>query len=232
MAPSRVRPLVLAAGALCALALGAGAVRAAPAAGGGTLAATARVAAVDVRSAPAGHVVRRLANRTSDGAPLTFLVRRLRGSWAQVYLPTRPNGALGWVAASAVSLARNPYRVVVSVRAHTLTVRRDGRVVTRQTVAVGKPGTPTPRGRFFITSLTRSSRSSGLYGPYAFGLSAHSKVLQQYNGGDGQVGIHGTDNPAGLGRSISHGCIRVANDGITRLARILPLGTPVDITVG
>ena len=56
-------------------------------------------------------------------------------------------------------------------------------------------------------------------------------MLQEFNGGNGQIGIHGTDYPAGLGRSISHGCIRVANDGIRRMARILPLGTPVVISV-
>ena len=76
-----------------------------------------------------------------------------------------------------------------------------------------------------------STQPNGLYGPYAFGLSAHSKALQEFNGGNGQIGIHGTDNPAGLGQSISHGCIRVANDGIRRMARILPLGTPVLISV-
>jgi len=230
MSPTRVRS-ALAVGALCALGLGASAAGAAPAPGG-TLVATARVAAVDVRSAPAGHVVRRLDNPTRDGAPLTFLVRRLRGAWLQVYLPTRPNGAMGWVASDAVSLSRNRWRVAISVRAHTLTVLRGGRVVERERVAVGKPGTPTPRGRFYITALLRSAQPTGLYGPYAFALSAHSKVLEQFNGGNGQIGIHGTDDPAGLGRSISHGCVRVANAGIRRLARILPLGTPVDISVG
>ncbi len=232
MSPSRARA-ALAVGALCALGLGASAVQAAPAtpAEGGTLVATAQLGAVNVRSAPTGHVVRQLDNPTRDGAPLTFLVKRLQGSWVQVYLPTRPNGALGWVAASAVTLARNPYRVQISMRAHTLTVWRGGHAVERETVAVGKPGTPTPRGRFFITELMSSTQPNGLYGPYAFGLSAHSKVLQEFNGGNGQIGIHGTDNPAGLGQSISHGCIRVSNDGIRRMARILPLGTPVVIGV-
>ncbi|MBX7118516.1 MAG: L,D-transpeptidase [Gemmatimonadaceae bacterium] len=44
--------------------------------------------------------------------------------------------------------------------------------------------------------------------------------------GDG-YGIHGTDNPSSIGRSASHGCIRVRNEDIETLFRIVPVGTPV-----
>jgi hypothetical protein len=44
--------------------------------------------------------------------------------------------------------------------------------------------------------------------------------------GDG-YGIHGTDNPTSIGRSVSHGCIRVRNEDIETLFRIVPVGTPV-----
>ncbi len=96
-------------------------------------------------------------------------------------------------------------------------------------IADGAAATPTPVGRFFITELLRQPARHGLYGPWAFGLSAHSAVLAHWGGGDGQVGIHGTDEPQLIGRSISHGCIRLRNRDIARLARVLPLGTPVDI---
>lgn len=46
--------------------------------------------------------------------------------------------------------------------------------------------------------------------------------------GDG-YGIHGTDAPSSIGRSVSHGCIRVKNEDIETLFRIVPLGTPVYI---
>jgi lipoprotein-anchoring transpeptidase ErfK/SrfK len=71
---------------------------------------------------------------------------------------------------------------------------------------------------------------AGAYGPYAFGLSAHSNVLYSFGGGPGQIGLHGTNNPASLGTNASHGCIRISNAGITKLARLLPLGTPVTIS--
>jgi lipoprotein-anchoring transpeptidase ErfK/SrfK len=70
----------------------------------------------------------------------------------------------------------------------------------------------------------------GAYGPFALGLSAHSDVLTEFAGGDGQVGIHGTNDPATIGQAVSHGCVRVTNDVITRLEALVSLGTPVTIT--
>ena len=54
-------------------------------------------------------------------------------------------------------------------------------------------------------------------------------MLFDFGGGDGQFGIHGTNDPSGLGRDVSHGCIRMSNAGITLLAQTLPLGVPVEI---
>ena len=69
----------------------------------------------------------------------------------------------------------------------------------------------------------------GAYGPYAYGLSGFSPVLNEFLGGDGTVGIHGTNDPSGIGRSVSHGCIRIRNAAISKLAGMLPLGVPVQI---
>jgi lipoprotein-anchoring transpeptidase ErfK/SrfK len=54
-------------------------------------------------------------------------------------------------------------------------------------------------------------------------------VLRSFAGGDAVIGIHGTNNPGVLGHDVSHGCIRMSNASITRLARLLPLGVPVQI---
>ncbi|UCF81946.1 MAG: L,D-transpeptidase family protein [Desulfobacteraceae bacterium] len=42
-------------------------------------------------------------------------------------------------------------------------------------------------------------------------------------------GIHGTNFPWGVGRLVSHGCIRLYPEHITQLFRKTPLGTPVEI---
>ena len=59
----------------------------------------------------------------------------------------------------------------------------------------------------------------GPYGTYAFGLSGRSNVLTEFAGGDGQIAIHGTNQPQLVGTASSHGCIRVTNDVANQLAR-------------
>ena len=162
--------------------------------------------------------------------PRVFLVERSRGDWLEVLLPTRPNGASGWIRAADVELATNPYSIDVDLGERTLTLSRRDRVVSRIPVAVGKTGTPTPTGLFYTTILMRSDDPSGPYGPYAFGLSGYSEVLTEFAGGPGQIGIHGTNDPSALGSAVSFGCIRMDNAAIRRLAGLLPLGTPVRVT--
>jgi lipoprotein-anchoring transpeptidase ErfK/SrfK len=147
-----------------------------------------------------------------------------------VYLPVRPNGGTGWVKARAVKLRTTAYRLTIRLRSHRLLVSVGRRTVRRFRIGVGRAVTPTPTGTYFITELLRQPDPSGPYGPYAFGLSAHSGVLSHFGrGGNGQIGIHGTDEPALVGTDVSHGCIRLHNRDIIWLTKRLPLGTPVII---
>jgi lipoprotein-anchoring transpeptidase ErfK/SrfK len=66
------------------------------------------------------------------------------------------------------------------------------------------------------------------YGPYAFGTSAYAPSLSEWPGG-GVVGIHGTDQPGLIPGRPSHGCVRMRNADITRLWRLMPVGTPINI---
>jgi lipoprotein-anchoring transpeptidase ErfK/SrfK len=160
--------------------------------------------------------------------PRVFLVRQVRDDWLRTYLPMRPNEASGWIESKDVKLLETTYRLLVDLSRNRLTVFHRDSAVMREPVAVGTGGTPTPTGSFYITMLVRPTNQAA-YGPYAFGLSAYSEVLFTFAGGDGQVGIHGTADTASIGRDVSHGCIRVRNDAITRMANLLPLGTPVEI---
>jgi lipoprotein-anchoring transpeptidase ErfK/SrfK len=96
---------------------------------------------------------------------------------------------------------------------------------------VGRARTPTPGGRYYTKELLRPPRPDSVYGPYAYGLSGFSNELTTFDGGDGVIGIHGTNDPAGLGQDVSHGCIRMPNAEIVKLVEQikLPLGVPVDI---
>jgi lipoprotein-anchoring transpeptidase ErfK/SrfK len=192
--------------------------------------AQARVRSVAVYRYPgAKKPWRRFASPVAGHEPRVFLVaQRLRG-WERVYLPMRPDGITGWVRDSEVTLALDPYRVVVSLRRHAVLVLRNGKVIKTEKAGIGQSVMPTPHGTYYLVELLKQPDPTGVYGPYAFGLSAFSNVLFHFGGGPGEIGLHGTDDPAALGTSVSHGCIRVSNAAITTLARLLPLGTPVQI---
>jgi lipoprotein-anchoring transpeptidase ErfK/SrfK len=176
-----------------------------------------------------GPIVLRLTNPNADGAPLVFLVEDEQPSWLRVLLPVRPNGATGWIRADAVTLSSTSYHIDVNLAAHRIVVSDGDRVVDNEPIGVGRANTPTPGGGYYLTELLQQPTPDGPYGPYAYGLSGYSNVLHAFNGGTGMVGIHGTNDPAGLGHDVSHGCIRMSNAGISKLAHLLPLGTPVDI---
>jgi lipoprotein-anchoring transpeptidase ErfK/SrfK len=170
-----------------------------------------------------------LDNPNENGAPLVFLVEQDQGDWLQVLLPVRPNGSTGWIRQADVDVVSDPYRIEIALAAHTLTVYEGDTVVARHPIGVGRASTPTPGGKYYLKELLRPSNPDGAYGAYAYGLSGFSNVLDDFNGGDGVIGIHGTNDPSTVGTDVSHGCIRLTNDAITELVGYLPLGTPVQI---
>jgi L,D-transpeptidase catalytic domain len=168
------------------------------------------------------------------GAKTTFLVAGEArdapdGDWYQVLLPQRPNGSSGWVRAADVVPIELTYTVRISLGAHRLDLYQQGELRASFPVAVGKKGTVTPTGDFFMVSKVQPARPGGPYGVLAIGLSAFSDTLTDWVGG-GQVAIHGTNEPARIGTDASHGCVRMKNEDVLRLSAAAPLGTPVIIT--
>jgi lipoprotein-anchoring transpeptidase ErfK/SrfK len=196
----------------------------------GSLVAQATGAQVDVFGEPVeGAPTVTLDNPNENGAPLVFLVEQNQGAWLQVLLPIRPNGSTGWIRAADVTVASNPYTIDIALADHRIVVRNGDAVVLDAPIGVGTASTPTPGGKYYLKELLQPPDPDGAYGPYAYGLSGFSNVLDEFNGGDGVIGIHGTNEPEAIGTDVSHGCIRVDNATITRMAEILPLGTPVHI---
>ncbi len=171
-----------------------------------------------------------LDNPNENGAPLVFLVEEDQDDWLQVLLPVRPNGSTGWIRSAEVTLAANPFTIDIALADHRLVVHDGDEVVVDVPIGVGTSSTPTPGGKYYIKELLQPPDPNGSYGPYAYGLSGFSNVLDEFNGGDGVIGIHGTNEPEAIGTDVSHGCIRMDNETITELAGMLPLGTPVHIT--
>jgi lipoprotein-anchoring transpeptidase ErfK/SrfK len=164
--------------------------------------------------------------------PLIFLVQEERPPlWLKVLLPVRPNGSTGWIKATDVKLTEHDYRITIALDAHRITLTRGTTVLVDAPIGVGRAQTPTPGGLYYTKELLRPPRPDTVYGPYAYGLSGFSNTLTSFEGGDGVIGIHGTNDPSGLGHDVSHGCIRIPNADIVRMVEQikLPLGVPVVI---
>jgi lipoprotein-anchoring transpeptidase ErfK/SrfK len=200
-----------------------------------TLIGTVGIGRVTARRAPSpwAPAIGSFDRINPQGAPQVFdLGGRAEGptgdGWYRALLPIRPNGTWGFVPETSVRVAEVPYRIVVDRERLTLTLWEGCTVVATYPIGLGKESTPTPNGTFYITSLVRPPIPDSIYGPFAYGLSAFSDAITNWEGG-GVIGIHGTNDPASIGDRRSHGCIRMRNEDIERLVPILPLGTPVAI---
>lgn len=196
------------------------------------LVAAASGDSVTVVSEPGGDVTHILDNPIPSGGPLVFVVDEFGAEgWHRVLLPVRPNGATGWIHGSEMALTRHNYRILIELDDFRLTVFDHDVSFLEATVGVATENTPTPGGRYYITELIQPEVSNSIYGIYAYGLSGYSEVLEEFAGGPGQLGLHGTNDPDTLGTRVSSGCIRLHNDEISRLVldEGIPLGTPVEV---
>jgi lipoprotein-anchoring transpeptidase ErfK/SrfK len=164
--------------------------------------------------------------RTHLGSPDSVVVLARQGRWSRV----RYSGLgrrTGWVPTRVLSAPKRVRAQLVIDRARRrIALYEQGKRVFAFDVGVGAPGSPTPAGRFYVREKVIPSASGGIYGPVAYGLSAHSKYRTDWPGG-GQVGVHGTNEPGLIPGRISNGCVRLRNRSIRRLARRLRVGTPV-----
>jgi lipoprotein-anchoring transpeptidase ErfK/SrfK len=151
--------------------------------------------------------------------------------WYDVRLPIRPNGSTGWVKAADMSdLQPLSTWLKINTEKFTVTLIKNGKTVFHARAGVGQAKWFTPHGNFYVRDqLTGYGKKGSFYGPTAFATSATSDVLTEWPGG-GYVGVHGTDEPNLIPGQISHGCVRLKNADILRLAKLMPVGTPVTIS--
>jgi len=196
-------------------------------------AAVLRRGVVRTQPSASARKVTTLDTRTSDGTQNIVLVLTgkdvtSRQTWYRVRLPILPNNSTGWVQASYLGELYNVNTHLYVDRARMrATLTRNGVPVFRTIVGVGRSMWPTPRGEFYIRDKM-TSFANPVYGPIAFGTSARSAVLTDWPGG-GFVGVHGTNEPGILPGHVSHGCIRMPNPSILKLARLMPVGTPLTV---
>jgi lipoprotein-anchoring transpeptidase ErfK/SrfK len=166
--------------------------------------------------------------RTVFGVLAAVRDRDCRVTSYRVQLPIRPNGATGYVPADRVRLFRVRTRIEIDLSERRVDFFRNGRRVLRVPAAIGKNGTPTPVGRYYVNQRLLAPDPSGPFGPGAIGISAFSPVLTGWTQG-GPIAIHGTNNPSSIGAAASYGCLRIENRHARRMLYANPEGTPVVI---
>ena len=186
---------------------------------------------VPLRARPNGRVVARIGAHTEFGATRTLGVAARRGPWLGVIATELPNGRLAWVNSRnpAVRVRRTAYSLHADLSGRRLELRKSGHRIRRLAVAVGRPGSKTPTGRFTVTDKLRGSRYAPYYGCCILALSGHQPNLPAGWPGGNRLAIHGTNFPSTIGAAASAGCLRAADSELRLLMRRVPLGTPVFI---
>ncbi|MFK3939486.1 L,D-transpeptidase [Alkalihalobacillus sp. NPDC078783] len=106
--------------------------------------------------------------------------------------------------------------IQVKTSSHQLTLFENGQVIKTYPVAIGKVATMTPYGQFTI--VNKQANPGGPFGAFWMGLSKP------------HYGIHGTNDPSSIGKSVSHGCVRMYNEDVLELSKLVSVGTPVSIS--
>jgi lipoprotein-anchoring transpeptidase ErfK/SrfK len=182
---------------------------------------------------PGARTITRLRYLTEDKAAEVYIVLAAKldaskRTWLNIRVPMRRQGRTGWVLAddlSALYVVRT--QLVIDRKSLKATLFKNAKKVWQAPVGIGKAGTPTPSGDFWVRERLKGLGNNSAYGPWAFGTSAYSNISDWPGGG--VVGIHGTNEPGKVPGRPSHGCVRLRNDKIRSLVRLMPIGTPVRI---
>src|SRR4051794_24462056 len=182
-----------------------------------------------LRASPGGRPLGTIRRHTEWGTPTVLAALHKRGGWLRVMATQLPNGGSGWIPARAAGLVASRWKLEADLSRRLVTVRRDGRAVRRFRVAVGKPATPTPTGRFAITDKLHFTDHSRAYGWGAIALTGHQPNIEPgWQGGD-RLAIHGTSDAGSIGYAASFGCLRASDADVRWLVRHTYLGSIVEI---
>ena len=184
---------------------------------------------VVVRAKPGGKTIKSLGARTEFGSKRVLGVVEVRGRWLGVTLPELPNGELGWIDGRSGAVVRDRTRVSLrtDLSKRTLELRIGRKVVAEVPVAIGRPGSSTPTGRFAVTDKLAGSRFGPYYGCCILAFSGTQPNLPAGWSGGNRLAVHGTDAPGAIGTATSAGCLRGGDREMRMLMRRVPVGAPV-----
>jgi lipoprotein-anchoring transpeptidase ErfK/SrfK len=174
---------------------------------------------------------RRLAGRED-------LVQRLSAAFADPRRERRFNARVAEVRPKRTTddvWEATPTVVTVARDGTTVRVFKRGKLSTSYRVAVGEPKYPTPTGQFTVQSkqvnpvwnVPDSDWAGDMAGKVIPGGDPQNPLVARWIGFNGSVGFHGTKSIDSLGRSASHGCVRMAPADVIDLYQRVEVGTPV-----
>lgn len=187
-----------------------------------------------IRATPGGRAVGELPSSSRYlGQSTTAWVQATtaNGRWGKVSVPwAKPVGRTGWIPLTGLAGGSTRAMVVADLSERSLRAYRGCAELFMVRTAIGRPGSPSPQGRFWVTDpISVPSAQRGSFGSFAFGLSTVQPNLPAgWTGGD-QMAIHGTGAPGSIGQAASAGCLRVDERALERLKPLLRVGTPVVI---
>lgn len=121
-----------------------------------------------------------------------------------------------------------PFSIVVDKSQNTLILKTDEEVVKTYIVSTGTNNS-TPVGNFKIVNKLPNPtwfKAGAVVAPGTPDNILGSRWLGFNLAG---YGIHGTTDPANLGKQVTQGCVRMSNSEVEELYTIIPLGTEVTI---
>lgn len=184
---------------------------------------------------PGGHPIGTMpASSRYLGAATTAWVQSIsaNGRYGRVALPwVRDVRRTGWIDLTGLERSSTRTLVVSDLSERRLRVYDGCAERFSASTAIGRPGSPSPTGAFWVTDrVPVPGAQQGSFGTFAFGLSTIQPHLPAgWTGGD-QMAIHGTGAPGSIGAAASAGCLRVSEATLARLKPLLRVGTPVVIT--
>jgi lipoprotein-anchoring transpeptidase ErfK/SrfK len=184
---------------------------------------------VAARAQPGGRRVARIGRKTVFGSRTRLAVLARQGRWLAVKEPVGTSNRRVWIKDSAVRLNDTRYRIVVSLSERRLELRHGDQVVLRAIAGIGRAANPTPPGRYSLTDKLSGARFGSVYGCCVLAISGVQTRLPPGFRAGARLALHGTSDPASIGKKASSGCVRLRDSVLRRLIREAPLGTEVRI---
>lgn len=135
------------------------------------------------------------------------------------------------------ALAQPKDRLVINIPSRTLDFYKNDKLKKTYPVGVGRANFPTPIGNFKVIRLIKKPGWENPYKPLGYiriKAGNTNPLGTRWIGfkadAGGEFGIHGTDNPASVGKYSSHGCVRMHVKDAEDLFNNVHMDMPVLVT--